>query len=540
MHRFRQFARRFRQGAGSQQQTGSTSSTGSWTHGPYTEHVIKTAITYAIPLGVIAYGSHLVNKSMKGTSELRMSKEENDLGVIPEAIKKLMRRKKDFIKIDKINDKYKTYEYIVNTHIHGKEEADVQFKAPYLHGILTTELKLTNDKLQSVLDVFKMFAPVIEKGKQLETLLRNEVKALLRDNVALDDERITSLQSKIQQVVNREMEVEGDVYRHISKVLTTDEYEKFKQVMGVFNWSNQPFLKNFVQKKNVFVLSFDGDINASQVVRLREEITAILLNADVSNHDEVVVNVRSGGGTVTGYGLAAAQLERIRQAGLKLTVCVDEVAASGGYLMACVGNRIVSSPFAVLGSIGVVTTIPNFAERLKREGVEVADITAGKYKRTMTPYKIPSEEDIAKVQSDVEDVLKLFKSFVASHRPQVQIEDIATGEVWFGKDALAKGLVDSIRTSDDVILDYIRSGADVYAVKYVQLPATYLGSLFFNPDTSDRNDVLAAALSSILHTLALNLPALILESDSRLSPETDLSKRYMMKYDDDDSRPRFS
>lgn len=535
MHRLRQFVRRFSRGAGSQQQKTSSS-----TQNPYTEHIVKTAITYAIPLGVIAYGSHLINKSMKDTSELRMSKEESELGVIPEAIKKLTKRKKDFIKIDKINDKYKTYEYIINTHIHGKEEADIQFRAPFLYGILTTELKLTNDKLQATLNICKLVATVIEKGKQLETQLRNEMKALLQDNVDLNDERMTTLQSKLQQVVRREMEAETELYKNISKVLTPEEYAKFKDSMRLFNWSNDPLLRNFVQKKNVFVLNFDGDINASQVGRLREEITAILLNANASNHDEVMVNVRSGGGTVTGYGLAAAQLERIRQAGLKLTVCVDEVAASGGYLMACVGNRIFSSPFAVLGSIGVVTTIPNFAERLRREGVEVADITAGKYKRTMTPYKTPTEEDIAKVKSDVEDVLKLFKSFVASHRPQLQIEDIATGEVWFGKDALEKGLVDAIRTSDDVILDYIRSGADVYAVKYVQLPATYFGSLFFNPDTSDRTDVLATALSSLLHVLALQLPALLKEGDLPLSPEADVSKRYMMKYDDNDPRPRFS
>ena len=530
MQRLRQFSRHFSRKAKTDRKS---------SHGTYTEHMIKTAISYAIPLGVIAYGYHLINKNMRESPELRMTKEESEMGVIPEAIKKLMKRKKDFIKIDKINEKYKTYEYIINTHIFGKEEADLHLKAPYLYGILSDDLKLSKPKLQAAIDICKLFIATVEKGKQLEYRLRSDMKELVHDNVSLNDERMMTLQSKVQQIIKREVELEAEMYKSLAKVLSPEECDQFKQAMRSFDWSKEPLLRTFFRKRSVFVLTFDGDINASQVSRLREEITAVLLNADVSNHDEVMINIRSGGGTVTGYGLAAAQLERIRQAGLKLTVCVDEVAASGGYLMACVGSHIYSSPFAVLGSIGVVTTIPNFAERLKREGVEVADVTAGKYKRTMTPYKTPTEEDVAKVKSDVEDVLKLFKNFVAANRPVLQIEDIATGEVWFGKDALEKGLVDSIRTSDDVILDYIRSGADVYNVKYIQLPSTYFGSLFFNPDTSDRSDALANLAISALSSILLKTDSVIGGGDMPGKGESDLSKQYMIKYDSDDPRPRF-
>ncbi len=203
---------------------------------------------------------------------------------------------------------------------------------------------------------------------------------------------------------------------------------------------------------------------ASQVAKLREEITAILNLCDVERGDRVIVQLNSGGGTVTGYGLGAAQLERLKKAGLHLTVTIDEVAASGGYLMACVADKIIASPFAVLGSIGVVATIPNFSERLQREGVVVEDVTAGKYKRTLTPYKKPRDEDRAKMKSDVENILVIFKSFVKQHRPQLDIENIATGETWHGPDALKLGLVDELATSDELLLQLRKQGADIYSV----------------------------------------------------------------------------
>ena len=147
--------------------------------------------------------------------------------------------------------------------------------------------------------------------------------------------------------------------------------------------------------KRLFVLNFPGDVTASQVSSLREEISAVTLHSNP--YDEVLVVLQSGGGTVTGYGLAAAQLERIKKAGCKLTIAVEQVAASGGYMMACTGDVIVASPFAVLGSIGVISDQPNFYERLKREGVEFSTVTAGKYKRTLTPTKKPTKEDFEKV-----------------------------------------------------------------------------------------------------------------------------------------------
>lgn len=214
----------------------------------------------------------------------------------------------------------------------------------------------------------------------------------------------------------------------------------------------------------VFVVTFKGDMMASQVARLREEITAILNICDVARGDRVVLQLNSGGGTVTGYGLAAAQLQRIRDAGLPLTVCIDEVAASGGYMMAAVADYIIASPFAVVGSVGVIATIPNFSERLQREGVVVEDVTAGKYKRTMTPYKKPNNEDRVKMKDDIEHVLVLFKAFLKQNRPRLNVDAIATGETWQGPDALRLGLVDELRTTDSYLSDLYNSGHEVLTV----------------------------------------------------------------------------
>ena len=188
------------------------------------------------------------------------------------------------------------------------------------------------------------------------------------------------------------------------------------------------------------------------MTKFKEEITGIVSSACAQRGDCVVLKLKSPGGTVHGYGLAAAQIERLKSAGLSVVVCVDEVAASGGYMMASVADKIYASPFAILGSIGVVSTNPNLHDRLEREGIKVEEITAGKHKRTLTAFKKPSASDRAKVKSDVEDILILFKNHLKKVRPILNVDKVATGEIWYGSDALSRGLCDEIATSDDVLL----------------------------------------------------------------------------------------
>ena len=219
-----------------------------------------------------------------------------------------------------------------------------------------------------------------------------------------------------------------------------------------------------VERLRLYVLNFHGDIRASATESLREEISAIL---DVARSgDEVMVRLESGGGLVHSYGLAASQLQRIRDAGIQLTVAVDKVAASGGYMMACVANRILAAPFAVIGSIGVLAQLPNFNRLLKKANVDFEQITAGEYKRTPTIFGENTDADRAKMQEEIDDTHLLFKSFVADHREQVDIEAVATGEVWFGKRAIERGLVDELQTSDAFVQNCLPE-RDVFEVKYV-------------------------------------------------------------------------
>lgn len=217
-------------------------------------------------------------------------------------------------------------------------------------------------------------------------------------------------------------------------------------------------------KSRLFVIEFEGDVHASAVETLREEITAILMSA--KSGDEVLVKLYSPGGVVDAYGLAAAQLGRLKQKNIPLTVAVDQVAASGGYMMACVADKIVAAPFSVIGSIGVVAEVPNIHRLLKKNDIDVDIMTSGQYKRTVTFLGENTPEGKEKFQEELHQVHDLFKRFVLKHRPQLAIEVVATGETWYGEQALEKQLIDAIGTSDDVILDALED-KQVVKVTYV-------------------------------------------------------------------------
>lgn len=212
-----------------------------------------------------------------------------------------------------------------------------------------------------------------------------------------------------------------------------------------------------------FVIDFKGDLKASAVPSLREEVTAIL--AVATPEDQVVVRLENYGGVVHEHGLAASQLVRIRDSGVSLVVCVDKVAASGGYLMACVATKVYAAPFAILGSIGVLAQIPNFNRLMEDHGVDFEQITAGKHKRTVTMFGKNTDEDRAKMKEELEDVHTLFKGAVARYRPELNLDTVATGEHWYGSQALDLGLADEIRTSDELLAELVVE-RDLYQVTY--------------------------------------------------------------------------
>ncbi|MFY0677528.1 MAG: protease SohB [Neptuniibacter sp.] len=242
--------------------------------------------------------------------------------------------------------------------------------------------------------------------------------------------------------------------------------------------------KDEERNKRIFVLDFDGDIKASEVEPFRQEISAILMMAD-SDKDEVVIRLESPGGMVHEYGLASSQIERIKRKNIPLTICVDRVAASGGYMMACLADKLLAAPFAIVGSIGVIAQLPNFHRLLKKNDVDYEVLTAGEYKRTLTIFGENTDKGREKFVEELEETHVLFKNFVKEYRDQVDIEKVATGEIWFGKQALEVNLVDELVTSDEYLMDAAEN-ADIYVVRYEEKKSLQDKLSEFTVDSSDK------------------------------------------------------
>lgn len=245
----------------------------------------------------------------------------------------------------------------------------------------------------------------------------------------------------------------NEKYQEMKEILNNETLEKdeLKKIIKQEKQDKKNKAKiNKQNKTRIFVLNFDGDIKASAVDNLREEITAILTVA--TPKDEVLIKIESPGGTIHGYGFAASQLRRIRDRGIPLTAAVDKVAASGGYMMACVADKILAAPFAILGSIGVIAQLPNFNRLLKKHDIDYEQIMAGQYKRTLSLFGENTKDGRKKMQEEVDEAHTLFKNFIADNRPMVDINTLATGETWYGTRAREVRLVDEIITSDDYLL----------------------------------------------------------------------------------------
>ncbi|HQZ87257.1 MAG TPA: protease SohB [Gammaproteobacteria bacterium] len=254
-------------------------------------------------------------------------------------------------------------------------------------------------------------------------------------------------------------------------LLSKDEYKALKKDRKKEDKAEEKRIKIQLKKgeqeslrPRLFVLRFDGDMHASEVDSLREAITAILLVA--KKEDEVLLILDSSGGLVHNYGLAASELHRIRQRNIPLTVCIDLVAASGGYMMAAVANKIIAAPFAVVGSIGVLAQVPNFFRLLKKHDIDIEQHTAGEYKTTLTMLGENTNKAREKFREELEDTHLLFKQFVHENRPSLDIEKLATGEHWYGTQAVDLKLVDELMTSDDYLLSKNET-TDIYEVSYV-------------------------------------------------------------------------
>jgi len=261
--------------------------------------------------------------------------------------------------------------------------------------------------------------------------------------------------------LNRHYEQLGEALRHKLQPPAQSRWPRLAKLGFRRRKVDSRILKG--QHRRIFVLDFHGDLQASAAAALREEISALLQIADP--RDEIVLRLESSGGMVHAYGLAASQLQRLRDRGLALTVCVDKVAASGGYMMACVAQRIVAAPFAIVGSIGVVAQLPNLHRLLQRHDVDIELHTAGTFKRTLTMLGENTPEGREKFRQELNETHDLFKQFVRQHRNRLDIERVATGEHWYGTQALELRLVDELATSDDYLLRLLDQ-AQIYRLRY--------------------------------------------------------------------------
>lgn len=273
----------------------------------------------------------------------------------------------------------------------------------------------------------------------------------------------------------------GSRKRQNTNISITDISEKFNNMQNIINRSilskrdyklykkkekedRKLYLENTKQKKKIFFINFKGDVKVSKIDELRTCVTALLKIAE--KKDEVAILIESPGGLVSNYGLAASQLERIVKAGIKLTVLVDLVAASGGYLMACVANKIIASPFSIVGSIGVVAQLPNINRLLEKYNIDIEQHTSGKYKRTLTTLGKNNQKGREKFVEDLKRTHELFKSFVKKYRPAINIEEVSTGEYWYALQAIEHKLVDEIKTSDEFLYENSKK-YKIYEIKVI-------------------------------------------------------------------------
>jgi len=458
----------------------------------------------------------------------------------------------DLFKIERLNERLENFQYSFEKADSGRRSALISKKRKEFERNYGIQIgSLTDKQIESIIMAEKRYREIDERlldevdknSQELRSLAvslgaaapgaatGNETQGgIMKMMDSMTNRRkLKAVEKKLTKLTSARLSNELSYISAVGSQLDKNQKEKLESLLKSRRgpgFSDKDSFLSFVPAKDgqashdarhVYVLSFPGDVTASQVAGLRQEVTAISRYANVSRGDEVVLILNSGGGTVTGYGLAAAQLMRIKQLGLKLTICVEQVAASGGYMMACCADRLTASPFAVLGSIGVISEQPNVYERLNREGVEFLTVTAGKFKRTLTPFKKPTTEDFEKSKQDIEQVFLLFKDWVRDQRPSLDIDAVATGETWFGRDALQRKLVDELVTSDDVLLEKIDQGCEIFSVKY-QEPSGPLASLL--PQSSYSFKELAAA--ALLKWLGI-------ESAAELRPRPE--NKYLMLED---------
>lgn len=480
---------------------------------------IQAAVQTVVPLSVVGIFLVFLIETVFSGKKGRGDEEDGFLSSVTSSLGKkgtpAQRKRKATgfdIEVTKLNERYAAANNVLKSAFEGESAALLTERREKLTKALTAELisGLDDETLKKIVDTANAWAMV---DQELEFKLEESSRNLRVESVKVDNSSKskfgmsfggmfgTSKTDEYCDLFQQKVEAESEYLQALAALFPAEKRDAFakaleQRAISPLGMTSLMASGNATAARapRVYHLVFKGDVAASGVEALRNEISAVVGYANATHGDEVLLELESPGGTVVGYGLAGAQLERIKSAGLPLTICVGQVAASGGYLMACTGDRIVASPFAVIGSIGVITEIPNVYERLTKEGIVFNTVTAGKFKRSLTPTKKTTEEDIEKTKADLEDILTLFRNFVGRNRPNLDLDKVATGDTWFGPDAKDIGLVDELGTLDDLILDFIGRGCEVVTVQAKTRGSPINQLLGAEEGNSGKGSVLAASL----------------------------------------------
>ena len=195
----------------------------------------------------------------------------------------------------------------------------------------------------------------------------------------------------------------------------------------------------------------------------------------------VIIRVNSPGGTVTASDMMYREVVRFKARSSKpVVILMGEVAASGGYYLACAGDEIIAYPTTVTGSIGVIIQTFNFSEGMGKIGIRADAITSGPNKATGSPFSPMSREHRALMQGIVDEFYENFVAIVTENRPAVSSDDMAwitDGRVITGRRAVEVGIVDRLGDLRTALEASKRlAGVDLVRLVKYHHPTDYVGS----------------------------------------------------------------
>lgn len=199
--------------------------------------------------------------------------------------------------------------------------------------------------------------------------------------------------------------------------------------------------------------SAPGGFGATGVAAADQIVSQLKEVRENPNIKAVILKLNTGGGTVVGSDEIGREVERVRKSGKKVVAAMGEMAASGGYWIACKTDKIVANPGTFTGSIGVIMQLTKMKELYNKLGIEVNSFKTGPYKDMGSSNKDISPEEREIFQSLVNDSYQDFIKVVADGRKmdQARVRQLADGRIYTGKQAKDLGLVDELGDFTDAV-----------------------------------------------------------------------------------------